>query len=226
MKTSFNVVIATVGRPTLQHMIDSIGPQLEEQDYLTIIWDADPIDLVINTKATINHVYNEESRGYWGHGSRNYWQDKLPGDFFLNADDDDEYRLSAMKVIRAAVREKKLYVFKFFHHGAVVPREQKVYVGNIGTSCGVYPKIDKFPKWEYEYGGDGRFYENLAKMLPVEFVDHIIYNVRPHESYETVVPEKAPDPIFCDCGIECSLSYNKMLNMWEGYCNRCGRTIR
>lgn len=226
MKTSFNVIIATVGRPTLQHMVNSIAPQLEEQDHLTIIWDADPIDLKIETKAKISQIVNQTPLGYWGHGSRNYWQDKLPGDFFMNADDDDEYTPGAMDAIRKNVKEKMLYVFKFYHHGAVVPREQKVYVGNIGTSCGVYPKIDGLPKWEYEYGGDGRFYENLAKLLPVEFVDHIIYNVRPHDSYEVGVSEETPDPVMCDCGVECSMSYNKMLKVWEGYCHRCGRTIR
>lgn len=225
MRTSFNVVIATAGRPTLQHMVDSIAPQLEEQDYLTIIWDCQPIDLQIDSKCQVMHLQNPEPLGYWGHGSRNRWQDELPGDFFMNADDDDEYTPDAMEAIRSAVKENKLYIFKFHHHGAFVPRENRVYVGNVGTSCGVYPKIDKFPKWEYVYGGDGMFYESLSKELPVEFVDHVIYNVRPHVSFDTTEPEKPVDQIIC-CGFDCYMTYNKMLRIWEGYCSRCGRTAR
>lgn len=221
---SFNVVIATAGRDTLQDMVDSIAPQLEERDYLTIIWDCQAKPLQINSKCQVITLQNDEPLGYWGHGSRNRWQDELPGDFFMNGDDDDIYMPNAMRKIREHVKEDKLYLFQFEHSGQRVPREKRVYVGNVGTSCGVYPKVDKFPKWEYVYGGDGMFYEALSKMLPVEFVEEVIYLVRPRIPVE-VIPEP-PESIKCTCGVECSVSYNKMLKLYEGYCNRCDKMIR
>ena len=97
MKKSFNVVIATAGRDTLQRMVDSIAPQLEEQDYLTIIWDCQPMSLQIDSNCKVISLHNPEPLGFWGHGSRNRWQDELPGDYFMNADD-DVYTKDAMSI--------------------------------------------------------------------------------------------------------------------------------
>jgi len=70
MSKSFNVIIATAGRATLQRMVDSIVPQLTENDYLTIIWDCQPIALQIEGKCKVIALHNPEPLGYWGHGSR------------------------------------------------------------------------------------------------------------------------------------------------------------
>lgn len=224
MSKSFNVVIATAGRPSLQAMVDSIAPQLNKEDYLTVIWDCQPVALQIDSDCQVIALHNPEPLGFWGHGSRNRWIPELPGDYFLNGDDDDIYLPGAMDKIRYVVKEQKLYVFKFENCGTVVPMYNEVKIGNIGTSCGVYPKVDPMPLWEYFYGGDGRFYENLAKILPVEFVDHIIYKVSPRETIH-VVPDE-PDQILCSCGNGGFISYNKILNIWEGYCNRCDKITR
>jgi len=224
MNKSFNVVIATAGRPSLQTMVHSIAPQLSEHDYLTILWDCQAIDLQINSKCQVIHCRNEEPLGYWGHGSRNKWIPELPGDYMLNGDDDDVYLPGAIDRMREVCTEEKLYVFKFEHAGTVVPMYKEVKIGNIGTSCGVYPNIPNMPQWAPFYGGDGKFYEDLAKTLPVEFVDHIIYKVSPRETIQ-IVPEQ-PENIACSCGNHGHISYNKILNIWEGYCNRCDRITR
>lgn len=224
MKKSFNVIIATAGRDTLQKMIDSIAPQLEEQDYLTIIWDCQPIALQIDSKCQVISLQNPEPLGFWGHGSRNRWQDELPGDYFMNADDDDMYVSDAMKSIREHCKEEKLYVFKFNNNNTAVPREPAIYVGNIGTSCGVYPKVKKFPKWEHEYGGDGMFYVALSEMLPVEFVNKVIYIVRPHEFNHVSID--GSETMVCDCGRVVPTTYDHMLKAYRGFCNRCDKTIK
>lgn len=224
MKKSFNVVIATAGRNTLQRMVDSIAPQLEEQDYLTIIWDCQPIPLQIDSECQVISIHNPEPLGFWGHGSRNRWIPELPGDYFMNGDDDDIYTEGCMEKIRSVVKENKLYMFQFEHAGFIVPREKIVKVGNCGTSCGVYPKVDPMPKWEYVYGGDGMFYEKLSTILDVEFVNHIIYKVCPREGAEPIAPK--PDSVFCDCGLSCSITLNHFLRKWEGHCYRCSKIIR
>ena len=178
MSKSFNVVIATAGRPSLQRMVDSIAPQLTECDYLTIIWDCQPIPLQIESECKVISLQNPEPLGFWGHGSRNRWQDELPGDYLMNADDDDEYHPNAMKYVRENCKEEKLYVFQFIHRGVRIPNGNAIHVGNVGTACGVYPKVDNLPKWEYVYGGDGMFYVELAKRLPVQIVRKVIYAVK------------------------------------------------
>jgi hypothetical protein len=189
MNKSFNVVIATAGRDTLQRMVDSIAPQLTERDYLTIIWDCEPRDLRIDSKCNVISIHNPEDLGYWGHGSRTRWQNELPGDYLLNGDDDDMYADEAMEIIRQHCTEDKLYFFQYIYGGLKMPQSHNVVIGNVGTPCGVYPPIKDLPKWEFEYCGDGKFYVALSKRLPVEFIDKVIYRVRPGTSRVKVAGE-------------------------------------
>lgn len=224
MKKSFNVIIATAGRPTLTKMLESILPQLEEQDYLTILWDCEPNVEIPPHVCTIIQKINPEPLGFWGHGSRNRWQDELPGDYFMNGDDDDVYTPDAMAAIKEKCIERKLYIFQFLYSGVRIPDGNVLKVGNIGTSCGVYPKVDKFPIWEHRYGGDGEFYIGLSKMLPYEHVQKVIYVVRPVKVEEfEIIPEK--DNKYCTCGRPANMTYDKMFKVWKGYCNKCDKSI-
>lgn len=224
MKKSFNVIIATAGRSTLQKMVDSIAPQLEKQDYLTILWDCQPIALQINSECQVISLHNPEPLGFWGHGSRNRWQDELPGDYFMNGDDDDIYTSDAMSAIREKCIERKLYIFQFLYSGVRIPDGKEIRVGNIGTSCGVYPKVDKFPTWEHRYGGDGEFYIALSKIIPYEHVENVIYVVRPdrNEDLESI-PDK-PE-FYCQCGKPANMTYDKMFRIWKGHCYKCDKAV-
>lgn len=224
MKKSFNVVIATAGRDTLQRMVDSIAPQLEEQDYLTIIWDCQPMPLQIDSNCKVISLHNPEPLGFWGHGSRNRWQDELPGDYFMNADDDDIYVYNAMETVRKHCVDYKLYIFQFLISGVMVPNGNSIEIGNIGTACGVYPKIDKFPKWEYVYGGDGEFYIALSKLLLYEHINKIIYIVKPTRE-ENRTHDECKEIVYCSCGRAGSMSYDDIFKTWRGYCNRCDKRL-
>lgn len=176
---SFNVVIATTGRPTLQRMLDSIVPQLCSVDYLTLIWDSAPTEVVFKGDCNVIQILNEKPLGHWGHASRTRWQNALPGDYLINGDDDDMFAEGAMEAIRNHCTEDKLYVFKMsMNDYAVLPREPQISMANIGTPCGVY-KPGGLPEWKLEYGGDFKFYEALSKVKEPVFIDHIIYKVRP-----------------------------------------------
>jgi len=224
MKKSFNVIIATAGRPTLIKMLESILPQLEKQDYLTILWDCKPNIQFPPHVCTVIQKVNPEPLGFWGHGSRNRWQDELPGDYFMNGDDDDVYTPDAMAAIREKCTDKKLYIFQFLHSGIRIPQDKELKVGNIGTSCGVYPKISKFPKWEYRYGGDGEFYIALSKLLPYEHVKKVIYVVRPDKREEfEVIPDS--NQVYCECGKPANMTYDKMFGVWRGHCYKCDKSV-
>lgn len=181
---SLNVFLTTVGRTELQtRMLPSLVNQLTENDYLTVASDMNHtyVRECLNSfdfKCTVNHFANVKPLGWWGHGSRNRYQNLLHGDYIMNGDDDDRYVEGCIEYIRSVVTENKLYIFKHQHMGNVAWSRKEVCIGNIGTSCGVIPNNRNLPDWEYFYGGDGAFYVNLSKMLPCEFVDHIIYKVR------------------------------------------------
>lgn len=190
MSKSFNVVIATAGRDTLQRMVDSIAPQLTERDYLTIIWDCEPRDIRIDSECKYISIHNPEPLGYWGHGSRTRWQNELPGDYLLNGDDDNVYTEDAMETIRQNCTEEKLYLFQINNRGHKIPISEVVEIGNVDTGCGVYPKVlPSLPKWEYVYCGDGEFYKSLSKMLPVVFIKKVIQRIRPGQSLVKVAGE-------------------------------------
>lgn len=177
---SFNVIITTIGRPSLQQMLDSICHQLNDNDYLTVIWDGGySSEFKINTKATVISIINDHPLGFWGHASRNKWQKHLPGDYFINADDDDAFVYDAMSEIRKNCIEDKLYIFKMYlNEYSILPSTPVIALANIGTPCGVYRPVN-LPEWMLEYGGDYKFYKELSSVKEPVFIDHVIYKVRP-----------------------------------------------
>lgn len=176
---SFNLIIATVGRPSLQRMIDSIAPQLRREDYLTLIWDArfNKDELQIKSECTVIHIENPKPLGAWGHGSRTKWQHTLPGDYHMNGDDDDVYTPNAMEDIRHHCREDKLYIFKMKVGKRLIPVIDHLKPGNVGTPCGVY-RPHQLPPWPSKHGGDFVFYKALSLTRPVQYVNKVIYRVR------------------------------------------------
>lgn len=96
----------------------------------------------------------------------------------INGDDDDIFVDDAMAKIREHCTEDKLYIFQFIYGSTVVPMSHKIMLGNISTQCGVYKPYD-LPEWPSFYGGDCTFYENLAKTREIEWVDKVIYRIKP-----------------------------------------------
>jgi hypothetical protein len=176
---SFNVILTTINRPTLERMINSIKDQLTEIDYLTIIVDIGPArpDLTSGCKATVMWITNSKTLGGHGHGSRTKWQRFLPGDYHMNGDDDDVYTEDAMAKVREACTEDKLYIFKMKFGEREIWEDRKLRYANIGTPCGVYPPIN-LPDWPLEYGGDFKFYEQMSKNIGIAFCDSIIYKIK------------------------------------------------
>jgi hypothetical protein len=196
---TFNIIVTTAGRDTLPAMLASIGPQLGPLDHITVISDKlheivsfSVSDAQALTAGTIRHIINKEPLGFWGHGSRSRWQNELPGDYHMNADDDDVYDPRAMEMVRAAVggevEPPRLLIFHMIRRwdGVVElippPKWTTVQVKYVGTPCGVYSKIPDLPPWHGSYGGDGGFYMELASRISnVTFVPEVFYQVGQEE---------------------------------------------
>ena len=183
---TFNVLIATIGRPTLQNMLNSLCSQLCCDDCLTVVFDGHtelPTQFDFSKfKCEIKLHYEAVALKYWGHGIRNKYASLLEKrDFVMHADDDDEYISNAFSIIRHEIGDfNTLYICKFCDvHNNIIPRVNIIKKYNIGTPSGIIPyELNKLGKWQYRYGGDGVFYEEIAKKASnIVFLNKVIYTV-------------------------------------------------
>jgi hypothetical protein len=187
MNKTFNVLIATTGRPSLQRMLNSLLPQLTENDALTIVFDGmDKIPTIFNfsnSKCKI-YQYNEPvALGFWGHGIRNKYANLLePKDFIMHADDDDLYEYDTFDFLRnTCIDSTKLYICLvrcILQNCIIGTVGTEIKVNKIGTQCGIIPyEYNKNATWQLFYGGDGMFYEELNRKYSnsVIFLKKIIY---------------------------------------------------
>ena len=185
IKPTFNVLIATIGRPTLQRMLNSLSPQLEKDDCLTIVYDGHseiPKFNLDNFKCKVICYCEPEALGFWGHGIRNKYASLLEiRDFVMHADDDDIYQKDIFNKLRLECNDvDKLYIVKVAQPNIITPLDNTITEGFIGTANGIIPfYLNKKGVWEERYGGDGAFYTQLSKITDPIFLNIIAYIVRP-----------------------------------------------
>lgn len=179
---TFNILIATIGRNSLENLIDSLVPQLLKDDCLTIVFDG-------NTQRSISNIdqlqcnvviYNEPSKlGFWGHAIRNKYAPLLERkDFVMHADDDDIYLPNVFDKLRNICKNKKLYIARMKKGNILIPSQPFIFIGNIGTPCGIIPyEYNDKGHWGHYCGGDGNFYMSLEKHITPEFLPLVIYQV-------------------------------------------------
>jgi hypothetical protein len=196
-KPSFNVLIATTGRSALQRMLDSLSGQLEERDCLTIVYDGLTTVPTVPTfnlsqfVCKVQQFCEPVALGYWGHGIRNKYAGLLEKrDFVMHADDDDIYFPDSFKSLRnECTYTNTLYIAKTKNSEPgsiksgcdIMPRTNKILIGQIGTPCGIIPyALNKEGIWELSYGGDGIFYKQIEqKAESIQFLQTFIYNINP-----------------------------------------------
>lgn len=183
---SFNILIATLGRPSLQRMLDSLSPQLEEQDCLTLVFDGHsqiPMFDLSKFKCTVKQFFEPIALGSWGHAIRNKYSSLLDKrDFVMHADDDDFYLPNVFLELRKyCVDSNTLYVAKMYlsRFNRVIPEGNFIKINHIGTPNGIIPfELNKQQQWKYQYGGDGLFYESISKLSnKTIFLPTVIYQV-------------------------------------------------
>ena len=182
---TFNVLVATIARESLENLIESLSNELTENDCLTIVFDNNSkrdITNIDKIKAKVV-IYNEDKKlGYWGHGIRNKYASLLERrDFILHADDDDTYFPSSFdKLRKQCINSNILYIAKILRSDRfIIPSDRlQIIIGNIGTPCGIIPyNYNLKGNWGYFYGGDGKYYIDLIKKFGrVQRLNTIIYN--------------------------------------------------
>ena len=188
---SFHLLIATMGRKTLIQMLDSIVPQMEESDFITVVYDnkdtGDTFETVKNmkTRCKLNVIMNNETYdvNYPQHSIRNKFND-LEGDFIFHGDDDDIYTPNAMIYIRKYVcNPTTLYLFNLYFKDIKTETfyKNKLEISHISTPSGIIPReINKLGIWGDRYAGDFDFYKSIEdKVYRVQYQDEAIYIIRP-----------------------------------------------
>jgi hypothetical protein len=184
MYPTFNVLIATIGRNTLEDLIESLREQLNENDCITIIFDNNKIRKINNIdslKCKVVIINETTKLGYWGHGIRNKYASLLEKrDFILHADDDDTYFPGAFdKLRKLCINPNITYIAMIIKNKYSIPNPNlnKIVIGNISTQCGVIPyNYNSKSKWGDFYGGDVKFYIDLLKVSKIKFIKAYIYN--------------------------------------------------
>jgi len=188
-RPSLHVLLTTIGRSTLLRMLNSLEPQLESCDYLTLVFDAkdqdgvfdDVLTVLTTFKCVCTVIMEERNLGYWGHGIRNKYN-QLSGDFILHGDDDDVYLPGALARIRKEVCADfhALYVFPMVTPNGICIYGRPFVAGSIGTPMGAIPACyNSEARWGYFYGGDFMFYRGISeKVSQIIYVNFPIYKVR------------------------------------------------
>jgi len=181
---TFNILIATIGRDSLETLLESLVDQLTERDCITIVFDNNTIRSLKNKdklKCKII-IYNESSKlGFWGHGIRNKYSRRIEyRDFILHADDDDTYFPNAFDKLRKICKSNDiLYIAKVIHRNKrIVPCNNDIKLGNVSTQCGIVPyRYNIEGNWGYFYGGDALYYiEIIRKFRRSKILDIYLYN--------------------------------------------------
>jgi hypothetical protein len=227
---TFNILIATVGRPSLQRMLDSLSPQLEEQDCLTIVFDGHsgiPTFNLSKFNCSIQQYFEPVALGSWGHAIRNKYSTLLEKrDFVMHADDDDIYLPDVFGELRKqCVNPETLYIARMRGpNGYIVPEGPRIIEGHIGTPNGIIPySLNIQGNWLPRFGGDGAFYTQLSKLSKnTEYLQTLIYQIRPSglQSMPKIIhqiwigPKKRPD-IWMDNVKNFALKYGYEYLLWD-----------
>ena len=182
---TFHVLIASIGRPTLKRLLDSLR-QLGRRDAITIVFDGCSRNIepewLQGHKATITIVEQKPNLGFWGHEIRNQYQGKLTPEctFVMHADDDDEYIPESFVTLRRLCTDPDtLYISKMKSGDQIIPRQNaKIRLADIGTPNGIIPTlVTRCGYWGHFYGGDFYYYNSVQRYCPTVFLDAIVYQV-------------------------------------------------
>lgn len=182
---SYHVLLATIGKISILTILEMLKKQLNNNDYLTIVFDGKDksknIEIITlfckNFKCNVSIIVEEKNLGYWGHGIRNKYKD-LKGDFIYHIDDDDILMDNTFDIIRKYCNDiNMIYIFKIIlENNKIIWRKPEIELNYISTQSGIIPNhINKEGYWELKYGGDYDFYKKLSDKYPVIFIDKIIY---------------------------------------------------
>ena len=190
---ALHFVIITIGRAPLIRCLESFGPQLEAQDYITLQFDGDDLhdvgpkarQMLAQYRCHSEVLVEETTDHTMGNTLRHKHRDKRGhGDFLIYFDDDNYFLPGAIDIIRTAVRldTDALYMFKMQTPSGELLRwvDPNVNWRNTDTGGGVSPVqyAHLLTSWTNpdRHNADNRFFVDLSNIVPrTVFVDAVTY---------------------------------------------------
>lgn len=171
-----SVVVATVGRPTLQRTIRSAS----WADEIIVVFDAAEAPTVLVDGAT---VYAVGPTHHWGAEQREFGISRATGTHIAFMDDDDVYTDDSGPLIRRALtaRPSRVHVFKMRRRGREFGGYGCIAEGCIGSPMFIVPNDGALGRWSTRYAGDFDFIDSTlaARGGRPRFHEEVIALVRP-----------------------------------------------
>jgi glycosyltransferase involved in cell wall biosynthesis len=149
------VITPTLGRPSFDAVADALIPQLGPEDEWWVVADGPQPSVTATVDrlrdARVRHIEHHDPASAYGNAQRNLAMSRTQAEYFFFLDDDDELVAGALEAIRRAGQPLRPLMFRMDHHpsGCVLPREPRVYEGNVGGSMFVVPAIPgRFALWD------------------------------------------------------------------------------
>jgi len=197
---TFHILITTMGRASLSDMLDSLRPQLKENDAVTIVFDGKDArakldmsdEYMKKMKCKVNIIEQEPRLGHYGHHLINKYAPTLSPEttYIMFGDDDDLYTEGAFDILRKKCRDpSKLYISRlrndqnFIPENRIVPNPgmKEIKENFISKQNGIIPYRHRASAkmGVNSYTGDYEFYKELGAKAPVEFIEDVIYKMVP-----------------------------------------------
>jgi len=173
MIPTLTVVTPAIGRESLRSVLAAIVPQLEIGDEYQVIGDGPTPEArrIAEEFPSPYLKYDElEKRVWnWGNPQRNLAVSRATGRFIMFIDDDDEPVPGNLEIVRRLVAEhqSRPHIFRAIFRGKPIPVGRKLFVGNVGSQCLVFPNIkERLGKWSNRYAADFDFCMSTLALYP------------------------------------------------------------
>lgn len=166
-----NWIVPTIGRASLQDLLNDLLPQLGFDDEIWVVGDgpqAEARRMVEELDWRVKYRELGPTRN-WGHGLRNLTIPLLSGTHLLSLDDDDRIIAQAVPKIRASIARapEKPHLFKIYHGGGVIWDRQEVIERNVSTQMIATPiEKGRLGVWGNRYAGDYDFIRSTVDLYP------------------------------------------------------------
>ena len=174
-----SVVIATVGRETLQSAVDSAA----WADQVVVVYDDEVVPETVPTGA---ETYACGPTRHWGAEQRNLGISKATGTHVAFLDDDDVYTGAAGEAVRRALAAwpGRVHIFRMRRGDRVFGGYDCVWLGGIGTPMFIVPNDERIGSWTARRAGDFDFISSTlgASRRRPRFHDELIALVDPQSA--------------------------------------------
>src|SRR5687767_666422 len=160
--TTISIIIPTIGRPILAHLLDETIRQLEDGDEVLVIGDGPQPEarrIAAGRDARVRYHETEATR-CWGHPQRNWAMDIASASHLVSFDDDDALVPGALDAIRAAATATpdRPLIFRMRHEAVTLWMTPRLLPGNVSTQMFVVPNVKaRLGRWGSRYQGDFDF---------------------------------------------------------------------